>query len=300
MRFVSLIASLIIGFTTTSCQSNEIPLATPVPDALAPKPQTKRLPYNYPSRPLALPDRAPRLPRCASACVMDALTGKLLYTHNASQKRQVASTQKVLTALVVLDHGSLNDRIVIEPEDTKADPTKLGVRPGESYTKRDLLTALMVRSYNDVAVTLARHTAGSLTRFSYMMNAKARSLGMYNSHFVNPNGLPGDQYSTAIDMARCAYHAYKNPELRHMVDMQHFSFKRSNGRMVSINNTNKLLGKYPWITGMKTGYTNAAGRCLISCGGLNGRHVIVVVLGAKPSQIWAESESLLRWALSAS
>ena len=298
MRFLSTLTAAVALFATTSCQSNDIPLATPIPDMASPSRSAATLPANFPSRPLSIPSSAPRLPRCSSACVMDARTGKVLYTHNATQRRQVASTQKVLTALVALDRGRLDERIVIQPEDTKADPTKFGLKPGESYSKRDLLTALMVRSYNDVAVALARHTAGSVGQFSYMMNAKAKSMGMHNSRFANPNGLPADQYSTAYDMAKCAYYAYRNPALRHMMDMQKASLTRPNGRTTSFNNTNKLLGKYPWVHGMKTGYTNAAGRCLISCGSHNGRHVIVVILGAKPSQIWAESENLLRWALS--
>ncbi len=131
------------------------------------------------------------------------------------------------------------------------------------------------------------------------MNAKAREMGMYSSRFANPNGLPADQYSTAIDMARCAYFAYRHPELRKIVCKREENFIRNNGKVIPMRNTNKLLERYYWVTGMKTGYTNAAGRCLVSSGGYNGRHVIVVVLGSKPSRIWTESEKLLKWALGA-
>ena len=129
------------------------------------------------------------------------------------------------------------------------------------------------------------------------MNAKARQMGMYNSRFVNPNGLPADQYSTAIDMARCAYYVYRNPELRNIICKQQYAFTRANGKTLLLRNTNKLLEQHSWVTGMKTGYTNADGRCLVSSAGFNGRHVIVVVLGCHPSRIWAESENLLKWAL---
>jgi D-alanyl-D-alanine carboxypeptidase (penicillin-binding protein 5/6) len=274
-------------------QRAPIPVATPVPDEEI----NSSLPANFPTRPLALPPAPPRLPNCASACVMDALTGRVIYTHNATQRRQVASTQKLLTALVVLDHGRLDNNVVIEQSDTQADPTKLGLRAGQVYQKRALLQALMTRSFNDVALALARDTGGSVPRFVNMMNAKARNIGMYNSHFVNPNGLPAPQYSTAIDMARCAYFAYRNPDLRHMVAQSTYNFTLANGRTTTLHNTNKLLLKYPWVTGMKTGYTVAAGRCLVSAGGVNGRHAIVVVLGCKPSLIWQESENLLKWAL---
>lgn len=303
MRLFALLAGFTLYLSSTSCQSygdssDYIPLATPVPPQLSqPVAHALPRPANFPTRPVAIPPRAPRTPRCASACVMDALTGKVLFSHNGLQHRQVASTQKLVTAMVVLEHGSLDSKVVIQPSDTKADPTKLGFRAGEVYSRRELLNALMVRSFNDVAVALARDTAGSVPRFAQLMNAKARQMGMYNSRFVNPNGLPADQYSTAIDMARCAYYVYRNPELRSIICKRQYAFTRANGKTLLLRNTNKLLSQHPWVTGMKTGYTNAAGRCLVSSAGFNGRHVIVVVLGCHPSRIWTESENLLKWAL---
>lgn len=303
MRLFALLAGFTLCLSSTSCQSygdssDYIPLATPVPPQLSqPVAHALPRPANFPTRPVAIPPRAPRTPRCASACVMDALTGKVLFSHNGLQHRQVASTQKLVTAMVVLEHGSLDSKVVIQPSDTKADPTKLGFRAGEVYSRRELLNALMVRSFNDVAVALARDTAGSIPRFAQLMNAKARQMGMYNSRFVNPNGLPADQYSTAIDMARCAYYVYRNPELRSIICKRQYAFTRANGKTLLLRNTNKLLSQHPWVTGMKTGYTNAAGRCLVSSAGFNGRHVIVVVLGCHPSRIWTESENLLKWAL---
>lgn len=292
MRLFALLAGFSLCLSSTSCQSfgdsnDYIPLATPVPPQLS-QPVSNALPHpaNFPTRPVAIPSSAPRTPRCASACVMDALTGKVLFSHNGLQRRQVASTQKLVTAMVVLDHGSLDRKVVIQPSDTKADPTKLGFRAGETYSRRELLNALMIRSFNDVALALARDTAGSVPRFAQLMNAKARQMGMYNSRFANPNGLPADQYSTAIDMARCAYYVYRSPELRNIICKRQYAFTRANGRTLLLRNTNKLLNQHPWVTGMKTGYTNAAGRCLVSSAGFNGRHVIVVVLGCHPSRIW--------------
>lgn len=303
MRLFALLAGFTLCLSSTSCQSfgdstAYIPLATPVPPQISqPVQQALPRPANFPTRPLAIPAAPPRTPRCASACVMDALTGKVLFSHNGNQIRQVASTQKLVTALVVLDHGTLDRNITIQPSDTKTDPTKLGFRAGETYSRRTLLNALMIRSFNDVAIALARDTAGSVPRFAQMMNAKARQMGMYNSRFVNPNGLPADQHSTAIDMARCAYYAYRNPELRNIVCQRHYTFTWANGKTKPLTNTNKLLEQHSWVTGMKTGYTNAAGRCLVSSAGYNGRHVIVVVLGCHPSRIWTESDNLLQWAL---
>ena len=301
MRLFALLAGFSLCLSSTSCQSygdssDYIPLATPVPPQLS-QPVSHALPRpaNFPTRPVAIPSSAPRTPRCASACVMDALTGKVLFSHNGLQHRQVASTQKLVTAMVVMEHGSLDKKVVIQPSDTKADPTKLGFRAGEVYSRRELLNAMMIRSFNDVALALARDTAGSVPRFAQLM--KARQMGMYNSRFANPNGLPADQYSTAIDMARCAYYVYRNPELRNIICKRQYAFTRANGRTLLLRNTNKLLTQNPWVTGMKTGYTNAAGRCLVSSAGVNGRHIIVVVLGCHPSRIWTESENLIRWAL---
>ena len=303
MRLFALLAGFSLCLSSTSCQSygdssDYIPLATPVPPQLS-QPVSHALPRpaNFPTRPVAIPSSAPRTPRCASACVMDALTGKVLFSHNGLQHRQVASTQKLVTAMVVMEHGSLDKKVVIQPSDTKADPTKLGFRAGEVYSRRELLNAMMIRSFNDVALALARDTAASVPRFAQLMNAKARQMGMYNSRFANPNGLPADQYSTAIDMARCAYYVYRNPELRNIICKRQYAFTRANGRTLLLRNTNKLLTQNPWVTGMKTGYTNAAGRCLVSSAGVNGRHIIVVVLGCHPSRIWTESENLIRWAL---
>lgn len=303
MRLLALLAGLSLSLCSTSCQSygdstNYIPLATPVPPQLSqPVTHAQARPANFPTRPVAIPSAPPSLPRCSSACVMDALTGKVLFSHNGTQRRQVASTQKLVTAMVVTDHGNLDSKVTIQPSDTNAAPTKLGFRSGEVYSRRTLLNALMIRSFNDVALALARDTAGSVPGFAQMMNAKARQMGMYNSRFVNPNGLPADQYSTAVDMARCAYYVYRNPELRNIICKQQYAFTRNSGKTLLLKNTNKLLERHSWVTGMKTGYTNAAGRCLVSSAGFNGRHVIVVVLGCHPSRIWTESENLLTWAL---
>ncbi len=288
MRLFALLAGFSLCLSSTSCQSygdssDYIPLATPVPPQLS-QPVSHALPRpaNFPTRPVAIPSSAPRTPRCASACVMDALTGKVLFSHNGLQHRQVASTQKLVTAMVVMEHGSLDKKVVIQPSDTKADPTKLGFRAGEVYSRRELLNAMMIRSFNDVALALARDTAGSVPRFAQLMNAKARQMGMYNSRFANPNGLPADQYSTAIDMARCAYYVYRNPELRNIICKRQYAFTRANGRTLLLRNTNKLLTQNPWVTGMKTGYTNAAGRCLVSSAGVNGRHLDGI---GKPDQM---------------
>lgn len=232
--------------------------------------------------------------------VADAVTGQVLLEKNADERRQPASTQKLLTALVILDAGNLNKKVEVEEIDTQVEPVKLGFKPGEVYTRRELLQVLLVHSVNDVARCLARDNAGSEEAFAEKMNQKALQLGMTRSHFVNPNGLPAsDQYSSARDMARLAMAAYRSPTIRSIVSMKTLAFRFAGGRVEEFNNTNLILRDYPYCTGMKTGYTQAAGHCLISSGSNNGREVIAVVLGDRQrSWLWQDSRSLLAWGLS--
>lgn len=236
--------------------------------------------------------------RAASYLLIDARTGRPLVGRSADVVRSVASTQKLLTALVVLDAGNLDKRITIQTSDTQIEPTKLGVRAGEVYTRRTLLYAFLVKSANDIGKVLARDVAGSQGAFAARMNAKARSLGMKASYFVNPHGLtaPG-QRSTARDMARVAIAAYRSEFIRDAVKRKYYTFRFANGRTITLKNTNELLGAMPECNGMKTGYTNAAGRCLISSATSGGKHVILVQLGTKTKYIWDDARSLMSWGL---
>lgn len=234
----------------------------------------------------------------ASVIVIDARTGAVLYEKNADALRPPASTQKLLTSLIVAERGYLDKKVTVEPSDTHAEPTKLNIKPGETYRRIDLLRALLVKSPNDVARALARDSAGSVDAFSHLMNQRARELGATNSHFINPNGLPmPGQYSTARDLSLIARAAYANPTIRSIVRMEKLVFRYSNGRTRELENTNKVLKRLPYCNGMKTGYTDAAGFCLISSGARPGRDVIAVVLGNKKSRIWSDSAALLSWAL---
>jgi D-alanyl-D-alanine carboxypeptidase (penicillin-binding protein 5/6) len=236
--------------------------------------------------------------RGESAIVIDASTGRVLYAKNADIRRPVASTQKIITALVVLDSGSLDDIVTIQPSDTACEPTKLYLRSGETYTRGALTKALMVKSGNDIARALARDVGGSQAGFAAMMNRKARSLGMRQSHFVTPSGLPAPgQYSTARDIAIAARRAYRNPTIRAWTNTAAYTFRYSDGRTKRLENTNKLLERVPYCDGMKTGTTNRAGRCLVASGRYNGRAAISVVLKSTSRHIWDDSEQLLRWAL---
>lgn len=247
---------------------------------------------------LPIPPNPPPAVFAESAIVVDAASGRVLFAKNADVRRPVASTQKILTALCVLDAGNIDRPVVIQAADGRCEPTKLYLKPGERYPRRELVKVLMVKSANDVAWALARDTGGSLEGFAALMNRKAAALGMRNSNFVVPCGLPRPgQYSTARDMAIAARAALRSPLLRSYANTREFVFQYNDGRTRKLENTNKLLKELPYCNGLKTGTTNEAGRCLISTGTLDGRTAIVVVLKSNSARVWKDSESLMRWAL---
>ena len=233
-----------------------------------------------------------------SAILFDANTGRVIYKKNENERRAVASTQKLLTALIIAESGDLSAPVVIENTDMLAAPTKLYVKTGEHYTRQQLLTALLIKSPNDVARALARDNAGSVEGFAAKMNARMARMGGESSHFVNPNGLPADdQYSTARDMARVARAAYFNPLLREIMRTKHCMFRYATGKTIPLQNTNRVLRTYSFCNGMKTGYTDAAGHCLISSGSWGGKDIIAVVLGSNKARVWQESALLLAYGL---
>lgn len=270
-----------------------------------PPPLKKSAGQAYPPVQNAEPVRLATIPRvppppivAESAIVVDYQSGRVLYAKNADVPRAVASTQKIITALCVIDAGNIDKQVVIAASDGDCEPTKIGIKAGETYTRRDLLKALIVKSGNDLGRALARDVAGSQEAFADVMNQKCASLGMRNSHFKNPHGLtePG-QYSTARDMAIAARTAYRSAMMRSFASTKSYPFRYSDGRTRLLENTNKVLKTLPYCDGMKTGTTNASGRCLVSTGTLNGRSVVVVVLKSNTPNIWSDSSKLLRWAL---
>ena len=254
------------------------------------------------ARPFAVPEKDDPsvFPSISAPAVVlcDAVTGRVLYEKNADDVRAVASTQKLLTALVVAESGDLYDNVTVQATDAQCEPTKLGLKAGEVYKRYDLLKILLVKSMNDVARCLARDNAGSISAFADKMNAKAREIGMRQSNFVNPNGLTeAGQYSSARDMARLALHAYRNRVIRSLIATKVIAWRAPSGKTMTFENTNKLMKYFGLCNGMKTGYTEAAGHCLISSASYGGRDVIVVLLG-DTKQVWNDSYRLLNWGLS--
>ncbi len=233
-----------------------------------------------------------------SAILFDANTGEVLYKKADTYRTPVASTQKLLTALVVAKSGDLDGKLTIEKSDTLEEPTKLYLKEGDKYRRSDLLKALLVKSANDVAHALGRDNAGSIDKFAEKMNREASRLGAKESHFTNANGLPDPlQLSTARDMACVARAAYRNALLRDIMAIKSYRFEYASGKGATLTNTNRVLRTYSFCNGMKTGYTNLSGHCLIASGSYGGRDMIAVVLRSNKANVWNDCASLLEYGL---
>ena len=232
------------------------------------------------------------------AAVLDGKTMQFYHKKEAEERVPVASTQKLVTALVVCQAGNLDALAEVPDAVLQVEPTVVGVKPGERYTRRQLLTALLVKSGNDIAATLAIDNAGSIDAFAEKMNTFARYIGMTDSHFVNPHGLPAEgQYSTARDIAIAAFEAYQIPDIREMVSKKTFDFVFNDGHVYTLTNTNRVLGDMEGCNGMKTGFTYAAGNCLVCSASVNGEDRISVVLKSARPEVQEDSKALLGWAL---
>ena len=221
--------------------------------------------------------------------LMDAGSGRVLTGKNTEQELAIASTTKIMTALVALETGNLSDKVTVKQNHLK-EGSSMYLKAGERYTVEDLLYGLMLVSGNDAALALAIHTAGSVEGFARLMNEKARELGMTGSHFENPHGLDAEgHYSTARDMAVLAAHCMANEDFARIVSTRHAVVAGQD-----IYNHNKLLGMYDGCIGVKTGYTMAAGRTLVTCAERDGARYICVTLCDRDD--WADHASLYDWA----
>ena len=232
-----------------------------------------------------LPCRAEAVQLSAAAAIlMDADSGEVLYEKDAARKMRIASTTKIMTALVVLEHARLTDTITVTG-DHMVEGSSMYLKPGEVVTVEELLYGLMLCSGNDAALALA-DCCGGLAAFVSAMNDKAAALGMTGTSFANPNGLDDENhYSTARDMAVLAAYAAKDPTFRRICSTRTATV---GGR--TMTNHNKLLSQVEGCIGMKTGYTKAAGRTLVSCAERQGRRLVAVTLC--DGNDWADHKAL--------
>ena len=217
-----------------------------------------------------------------NAIVMDAQTGRIFYEHNAHEKKSIASTTKIMTAIVVLENCKLDDIVTVSYKAATTEGSSMYLKPNEKITVENLLYGLMLNSGNDAATALAEHTSGSIEKFALLMNKKAKEIGMNNSSFANPHGLDNEShYSTAYDMALLTKYAMENDKFREIVGTKKKIIKEHGiEKYKYLTNHNKLLSKYEWCKGVKTGFTKKSGRCLASYAEKNGVKLITITLNA--------------------
>ena len=221
------------------------------------------------------------------AIVLDAATGRVLYERNADDRSLIASTTKIMTALIVCQRCNVLDRVKIPAEAVGIEGSSMYLKEGEVLTAQELLYGLMLRSGNDAAAALAIWCGGTIEGFAELMNDKARELGLRGTHFVNPHGLDAqDHYSTARDLALLTAYAMENPIFARTVGAKTITV----GERV-LTNHNRLLWQLPGCEGVKTGYTKAAGRILVSSVSRNGRRLICVTINAPDD--WNDHKTLL-------
>jgi D-alanyl-D-alanine carboxypeptidase (penicillin-binding protein 5/6) len=240
------------------------------------------------------PSAAAELKIAAKAAVlMNAQTGKILWTQNQDLRLPPASTAKILTALVVLDHSRTSDVVTIPAEALRVAGATTQLRAGEKLFVSDLLHAMLLGSGNDAAIALALHVGPSIDSFVQQMTHKAQTLGAVRSRFYNPTGMPHpEQLTTAGDLALITKAALENSEFRKIVGKITYRWS-SKGWQGTIQNSNKLLSSYSGAIGVKTGNTREAGYCLVAAAQRGGQSYIAVVLKSEEKAVWQDAKKLL-------
>ena len=222
-----------------------------------------------------------------SAILMEASTGTVLYEKNPDERLPIASTTKLMTALVTLENDSLEDTVTIPAICEGVEGSSMYLKAGQTFSVRQLLYGLMLESGNDAAVALAVHIAGSVEAFADMMNQRAAALGLENTHFLNPHGLHEDgHYSSARDLALIMRACMEDPLFVEIASTKSVTF---GGR--TYTNHNKLMWSYEGMVTGKTGYTKKAGRTLVTCAQRDGMRLICVTL--RDGDDWADHAALL-------
>lgn len=235
----------------------------------------------------AVPVQAPSV-SAKSAILFDASSGRVLWQQNASERSLIASTTKIMTAFLAVQLCPMEDLVTIPQEAVGTEGSSVYLKAGECMSVRELLLGLMLSSGNDAAIALAIHTCGSVGGFVRLMNWEAAHLGLRDTRFANPNGLDDENnYSTALDLAHLTAAALQNERFAAIVGTKQAEI--SGGRFLT--NHNKLLWRYDGCIGVKTGFTKAAGRILVSAAKRNGRTLIAVTIG--DGNDWADHAALL-------
>ncbi|MBQ8003121.1 MAG: D-alanyl-D-alanine carboxypeptidase [Clostridia bacterium] len=230
-----------------------------------------------------------------SAIVIDCASKRVLFEKNAYTKRGMASTTKIMTALICIEKLDFDEIVTVSPHAAGTEGSSIWLSPGEKISVEDLLYGLLLSSGNDAATALAEHTAGSVAAFVQLMNRRARDIGAYNTNFTNPHGLPDDNhYTTAYDLAIITAEAMNNERFSQIVATKNKTISWEGSQWDrSLSNHNKLLKMYDAATGVKTGFTKKDGRCLVSAAEKNGIRLVGVTLSAPDD--WNDHINMLNY-----
>lgn len=262
----------------------------------------KEADFIFPLSPLPIKKKDASSPpdlNCVSACVLDFNTAMILHEKNKDQKVPMASLAKIMTAIIILEDNKLDDLVTIKKESLglTEEESKLGLLEGDQIKVKDLLYALLIHSANDSAKVLAQYKTGDEKKFIELMNKKAQELGLKNTRFATVSGLDEeDNYSSAYDLAFLFKYACQNPLFLEIINTKEYSFVSTKGQNYSFSNTNELLGSDSRIIGGKTGFTEEAGRCLISLA-QDKDHKVITVLMNCPER-FEETKKILDWTYS--
>lgn len=232
-----------------------------------------------------------------SILLKELKTGTTLYQFESEKRLSPASLTKIMSALVILEYGHLDDEVTVSPKAARAHKTHLRLRTGQIFRLEDLLKAMLIMSANDACLAASEHVGGDEPRFVELMNAKAVALGLQNTHFSNACGFDApEHYSTAEDLAKLSEIAMHHPVFKELVSEEREIIMPINEhRAYVLRTTNRLLGRIPGVQGVKTGFTSKAGRCLIAKVSQDGRDLLLVILNSK--RRWNTATSLINYGL---
>jgi D-alanyl-D-alanine carboxypeptidase (penicillin-binding protein 5/6) len=294
LRNLLLLLAAFVAFSSSTVAAPKKKPVTRISPAAAPKESTTPEP--------ASPTRAPGPPGelalfAEGAIVIDAFTGTTLYEKNADARFYPASTTKIMTALLIIEAGDLERPVEVTLEDSKVGESGLDIKPGERYTRMQMLYGLLLKSANDVAHALGRDNAGTVEDFAVKMTTRAQELGAVNTSFRNPHGLHhAEHYTTARDLAIIARAAMQQPTFRKIVGTQNYDWPAATGPR-AIPNHNRLLREFPGCTGVKTGFTNPAQHTFVGGAQRGGYEVISTVLRDTRQGKWTDSMLLMSYGL---
>ncbi|MDE6434108.1 MAG: D-alanyl-D-alanine carboxypeptidase, partial [Lachnospiraceae bacterium] len=237
------------------------------------------------------------------ALLMDAANCRVLYEKNGYEQAPMASTTKIMTLIIALENGNLDDIVTVSSYAAKMPKVHLGMKAKEQYRLRDLLYSLMLESHNDTAVAIAEHIGGTVEGFAALMNEKAQELGAYQTHFVTPNGLDAEgHYTTAYDLALIASYAIQNETFLEIIKTPSHSFhEQTTGRNFTVHNKDRFLNSYSGAIGIKTGFTGKAGYCFVGAAKREEKQFVSVVLasGWPPNKNykWKDTKALMNYGM---